>query len=99
MDVITTECQDAQFNLEMNASSTVEFVNSLTFLEVIQNRIEELDQQAVIVNKMYQLIEQYKIAVAPEDLAIYKVILLLFKKSVFVDPYIALIRILFTIFL
>ena len=76
MDVITTECQDAQFKLEMIASSTVEFVDSLTFLEVIQNRIEELDKQAVVVHKMYQLIEQYKIDVVPEDLAIYKVILL-----------------------
>ena len=73
MDIITTECQDAQFKLEINASSTVEFVNSLTFLEVIQNRIDELDKQAVVVDKMYHLIGQYEIDVVPEDMATYKV--------------------------
>lgn len=39
MDAIIGEVQDAQFKLESTPSATLEYVNSLTFLEEIQERV------------------------------------------------------------
>uniref|UniRef100_A0A6Q2Z4C9 Dynein, axonemal, heavy chain 6 n=1 Tax=Esox lucius TaxID=8010 RepID=A0A6Q2Z4C9_ESOLU len=71
MEAIMTEAQDAQFRLEFVPTATAEFVNSLTFLEEIQERIEVLDEQAETVSQMYTLIERYSVPTPPEDLALY----------------------------
>eukprot|EP00063_Salmo_salar_P070646 XP_014045481.1 PREDICTED: dynein heavy chain 6, axonemal-like [Salmo salar] len=41
IDAIIAEAQDAQFKLEFIPSATTEFVNSLTFLEEIQERVRD----------------------------------------------------------
>ncbi|KAJ8000572.1 hypothetical protein DPEC_G00181780 [Dallia pectoralis] len=71
MEAIMGEAQDAQFKLAFVPTATTEFVNSLTFLEEIQDRIELLDEQAEIVSQMYKLIDRYSVPTPPEDLAVY----------------------------
>ena len=77
MDAIISETQDAQFKLEMEPATTFEFVESLTFLEEIQERVEVLDRKSQVIEKMYELIEQYKVPTPPEDFAVFKVSLIL----------------------
>ncbi|XP_063073303.1 dynein axonemal heavy chain 6 [Engraulis encrasicolus] len=71
MDAIIAEVQDGQFRLELTPSSTIEYVNALTFLEEIQERIEVLESQTATVAEMYKLIEQYNVPTPPEDFAVY----------------------------
>ncbi|XP_030643583.1 dynein heavy chain 6, axonemal [Chanos chanos] len=71
MDAIIAEAQDAQFKLEFVPTATTEYVNSLTFLEEIQQRIEELEEETETVCKMYQLIDSYSVPTPPEDFAVY----------------------------
>jgi len=73
MDAIISEAQDAQFKLEMTPASTSEFVESLSFLDEIQERIEPLDEASSIVVMMYDLIDKYQVPTPPEDFAVYKV--------------------------
>ena len=73
MDAIISEAQDAQFKLELTPSSTTEFVEALTFLDEIQDRIEPLDDMSSVVVQMYDLIERYDVPTPPEDFAVYKV--------------------------
>lgn len=80
MDAIISEAQDAQFKLEMVPASTIEFVDSLSFLDDIQERIEPLDEMSSIVVLMYDLIDKYEVPTPPEDFAVYKV------SSIFVSP-------------
>ncbi|XP_064860607.1 dynein axonemal heavy chain 6-like [Oncorhynchus nerka] len=71
IDAIIAEAQDAQFKLEFIPSATTEFVNSLTFLEEIQERMEWLDEQTETVSQMYKLIDSYSVPSPPEDFAVY----------------------------
>lgn len=73
MDKIISEAQDAQFRLELVPSNTMEFVESLTFLDDVQERIEPLDLESSVVVMMYDLIEKYNVPTPPEDFAVYKV--------------------------
>ena len=73
MDEILTEAQDAQFKLEQTPGSTIDYVEHLTFVDEVQDRIEVLDDRTAFVTGMYELIEQYKVPTSPEDLAIFKV--------------------------
>ncbi|KAK0138380.1 Dynein heavy chain 6, axonemal [Merluccius polli] len=41
LDAIVSEAQDAQFKLQFTPSATTEFVNSLTFLDEIQERVRD----------------------------------------------------------
>ncbi|CAK8691447.1 unnamed protein product [Clavelina lepadiformis] len=72
MDGIISEAQDAQFKLEMVPASTIEFVDSLNFLDEIQDRIEPLDELSSVVVLMYDLIDKYDVPTPPEDFAVYK---------------------------
>ncbi|XP_062864847.1 dynein axonemal heavy chain 6 isoform X2 [Trichomycterus rosablanca] len=71
MDAIMTEAQDAQFKLKLVPTSTTEFVDSLTFLDEIQERIEVLDEQTETVCQMYALIESFSVPAPPEDLVVF----------------------------
>ncbi|KAL7841172.1 hypothetical protein SRHO_G00248630 [Serrasalmus rhombeus] len=71
MDAIIAEAQDAQFKLEVVPTVTTEYVNSLTFLEEIQERIEVLDEQMETVCQMYKLIDSYSVPTPPEDFAVF----------------------------
>ncbi|XP_025054886.1 dynein heavy chain 6, axonemal [Alligator sinensis] len=68
---IIAEAQDAKFKLEFLPSTTTEYVNSLIFLDEIQERIENLEEEANVVTQMYQLIEQYQVPAPPEDFALF----------------------------
>uniref|UniRef100_A0A7M4F990 Dynein axonemal heavy chain 6 n=1 Tax=Crocodylus porosus TaxID=8502 RepID=A0A7M4F990_CROPO len=68
---IIAEAQDAKFKLEFLPSTTTEYVNSLIFLDEIQERIESLEEEANVVTQMYQLIEQYQVPAPPEDFALF----------------------------
>uniref|UniRef100_A0A8D0GTF0 Dynein axonemal heavy chain 6 n=1 Tax=Sphenodon punctatus TaxID=8508 RepID=A0A8D0GTF0_SPHPU len=68
---IIVEAQDAKFKLEILPSTTTEYVNSLTFLDEIQDRIESLEEESKIVTQMYQLIELYQVPAPPEDFALF----------------------------
>lgn len=72
MDKIISEAQDAQFRLELAPSTTMEFVESLSFLDDVQERIEPLDLESSVVVMMYDLIEKYNVPTPPEDFAVYK---------------------------
>ncbi|XP_074052253.1 dynein axonemal heavy chain 6 isoform X2 [Macrotis lagotis] len=71
VDAIISEAQDAEYKLEFVPTATVEYVNSLLFLDEIQERIEVLEDEANIVAKMYKLIEQYQVPTPPEDFAVF----------------------------
>ncbi|KAK3507623.1 hypothetical protein QTP70_031174 [Hemibagrus guttatus] len=71
MDAVITEIQDACFKLELTPTATIEYVNSLTFLEEIQERVGFLDQEVETVCEMYKLIESYSVPTPPEDLAVF----------------------------
>ncbi|XP_047672459.1 dynein axonemal heavy chain 6 isoform X2 [Tachysurus fulvidraco] len=72
MDAVITEMQDACFKLELVPTSTTEYVNSLTFLEDIQERIGFLDAEVKTVCEMYKLIDSYSVPTPPEDLAVFR---------------------------
>lgn len=65
--------QNAQYNLESKPQSTMEYVESLTFLDEIQDKIDEKEKNADIAKQLYDLIEQYSVPTPPEDLAVYQV--------------------------
>ncbi|VTJ61405.1 Hypothetical predicted protein [Marmota monax] len=71
VDAIISEAQDAEYKLEFVPSTTIEYVNSLVFLDEIQERIESLEDEGNVVVQMYKLIEQYQIATPPEDFAVF----------------------------
>ncbi|XP_054978204.1 dynein axonemal heavy chain 6 [Sorex araneus] len=71
VDSIISEAQDAEYKLEFVPSTTIEYVNSLVFLDEIQERIESLEEEGNVVIQMYKLIEQYQIATPPEDFAVF----------------------------
>ena len=73
VDRLIVELQDGQFKLEFEPSTTIEFVDSLNFLDEIQARIEPLQKEAQIVNEMYELIEEFTVPTPPEDFAFYQV--------------------------
>ena len=60
-DCLISESQEASFKLEAKPTSTLEYVNSLTFLEKIQERIDPLEKEAEVVKEMYNLIEEFKV--------------------------------------
>lgn len=70
-DCLIAEAQEATFKLESKPNSTIEYVDSLTFLEQIQERIDPLEKEAEVVKEMYELIEEYKVPCPPEDLVVY----------------------------
>ena len=70
-DSLIAEAQEASFKLESVPTTTIEYVNSLTFLEEIQERIEPLEREAEVVKEMYNLIELYRVPCPPEDLVVY----------------------------
>ncbi|XP_074141707.1 dynein axonemal heavy chain 6 isoform X2 [Sminthopsis crassicaudata] len=71
VDAIITEAQDAEYKLEFVPTATVEYVNSLIFLDEIQERIEAIEDEADVVTKMYKLIDLYQIPTPPEDFAVF----------------------------
>ncbi|XP_004388305.1 dynein axonemal heavy chain 6 [Trichechus manatus latirostris] len=71
VDAIISEAQDAEYKLEFVPTTTIEYVNSLVFLDEIQERIESLEEEANIVVRMYKLIEQYQVPTPPEDFAVF----------------------------
>ncbi|KAJ8245285.1 hypothetical protein GJAV_G00269100 [Gymnothorax javanicus] len=71
MDDLITEAQQARYKLVTVPSSTLEFVQSLSFLEEITNRIEALDEEMETVSRMFQLIERYHVAAPAEDVAVF----------------------------
>nr|KAF6307771.1 dynein axonemal heavy chain 6 [Myotis myotis] len=71
VDAIISEAQDAEYKLEFVPSTTIEYVNSLVFLDEIQERIETLEDEGNVVIQMYKLIEQYQVPTPPEDFAVF----------------------------
>ncbi|XP_039708452.1 dynein axonemal heavy chain 6 [Pteropus medius] len=71
VDAIISEAQDAEYKLEFVPTTTTEYVNSLIFLDEIQERIENLEDEGNIVIQMYKLIEQYQVPTPPEDFAVF----------------------------
>ena len=77
VDSLIQFAQNAQYNLESKPQSTVEYVENLTFLDAIQDQIDEKEKASDIVKQLYDLIEEYTIPTPPEDLAVYQVIFIL----------------------
>uniref|UniRef100_A0A452TJF6 Dynein axonemal heavy chain 6 n=1 Tax=Ursus maritimus TaxID=29073 RepID=A0A452TJF6_URSMA len=71
VDAIISEAQDAEYKLEFVPTTTIEYVNSLAFLDEIQERIESLEDEGNVVIQMYKLIEQYQVPTPPEDFAVF----------------------------
>ncbi|XP_012629713.3 dynein axonemal heavy chain 6 [Microcebus murinus] len=71
VDAIISEAQDAEYKLEFVPTTTIEYVNSLVFLDEIQERIESLEEEGNTVIQMYKLIEQYQVPTPPEDFAVF----------------------------
>ncbi|KAM4706665.1 dynein axonemal heavy chain 6 [Discoglossus pictus] len=71
MDAIIAEAQDAQFKLEFSPTTTMEYVNTLVFLDEIQERIEVLEDESNIISEMFKLIDMYHVPTPPEDFAVY----------------------------
>ena len=58
--------------MESKPTQTLEFVETLTFLDTIQDEIDEKEGIAEIAKQLYTLIEEYKVPTPPEDLAVYQ---------------------------
>ncbi|KAM5227834.1 dynein axonemal heavy chain 6 [Ctenodactylus gundi] len=71
VDAIISEAQDAEYKLEFMPTTTIEYVNSLVFLDEIQERIESLEDEGNVVVQMYKLIDQYQVLTPPEDFAVF----------------------------
>ncbi|XP_021113900.1 dynein heavy chain 6, axonemal [Heterocephalus glaber] len=71
VDAIISEAQDAEYKLEFIPTTTTEYVNSLVFLDEIQERIESLEDEGNVVVQMYKLIDQYQVPTPPEDFAVF----------------------------
>ncbi|KAG7265209.1 hypothetical protein CRUP_027698, partial [Coryphaenoides rupestris] len=71
LDAIVSEAEDAKFRLDLVPSATTEFVNSLTFLDEIQERVTVLEEQQETVCQMYGLMETYAVPAPAEDFALY----------------------------
>ncbi|XP_040273964.1 dynein heavy chain 6, axonemal [Bufo bufo] len=71
MDAIIAEAQDAQFKLEFYPTTTLDYVNTLIFLDEIQERIDVLEDESNVVAQMYQLIDSYNVPTPPEDFAVF----------------------------
>ncbi|XP_053520536.1 dynein axonemal heavy chain 6 [Artibeus jamaicensis] len=71
VDAIISEAQDAEYKLDFVPTTTIEYVNSLIFLDDIQERIESLEDEGNVVMQMYKLIEQYQVPTPPEDFAVF----------------------------
>ncbi|KAG9480610.1 hypothetical protein GDO78_012200 [Eleutherodactylus coqui] len=69
MDAILAEAQDAEFKLQFYPTTTLDYVNTLIFLDEIQERIDVLEEESNVVAQMYQLIESYNVPTPPEDFA------------------------------
>ena len=76
-DCLIQFAQNAQYNLELKPQSTMEYVESLTFLDEIQDQIDEKEKDAEIVKQLYDLIEEFTVPVPPEDMAVYQVCFLI----------------------
>ncbi|XP_028414460.1 dynein heavy chain 6, axonemal-like [Dendronephthya gigantea] len=72
VDSLMEFCQDSQFKLEIIPSTTEEYVDSLTFLDEIQEQIEDLETNCTTAKELYNLIETYTVPTPPEDLAVYQ---------------------------
>ncbi|XP_047126546.1 dynein axonemal heavy chain 6 isoform X3 [Hydra vulgaris] len=72
VDDLIQFCQKSLYNLEFKPSSTLEFVDSLNFLDDIQNIIDEKEKDSDTVKQLYDLIEKYSIPIPPENLAVYQ---------------------------
>ncbi|XP_022090689.1 dynein heavy chain 6, axonemal-like isoform X2 [Acanthaster planci] len=72
VDKLIAEAQDAQYKLEIIPSTTKEFVEALTFLDEIQERIDPLEAEALVIKDMYDLVDQYHVPTPPEDFAVYQ---------------------------
>ncbi|XP_055873384.1 dynein axonemal heavy chain 6-like isoform X2 [Biomphalaria glabrata] len=72
VDRLIAELQDANFRLEVVPTTTIEFVNSLRFLDDIQLRIDPLEREALIVKEMYELIDQFHVPMPDVDLVTYQ---------------------------
>jgi dynein heavy chain len=70
-DSLISELQEAISKLENKPQTTIDFVEILTFLDKIQDRIDPLEKEAEIVKEMYELIDQFKVPCPPEDLVVY----------------------------
>ncbi|XP_060941446.1 dynein axonemal heavy chain 6 [Limanda limanda] len=71
LDAIISEANDAQFKLEFSPTTTAELASSLIFLDEIQERITELDEEQETVCKMYNLINMYSVPTPPEDMIVF----------------------------
>lgn len=72
-DCLIQFAQNAQYNLELKPQITMEYVESLTFLDQIQDQIDEKEKEAEIVKQLYDLIDEFNVPVPPEDMAVYQV--------------------------
>lgn len=73
VDNLILFAQNAQSRLENKPQKTTEFVESLSFLDEIQEQIDEQEKVTDTVKQLYDLIEEYKVPATPEDLAVYQV--------------------------
>ena len=65
--------QDAVLHLDGEPTTTMDYVNLLTFMEEMGGQVEKVEEEAGIVKDLYELIDKYQVPVAPEDLAVYQV--------------------------
>ena len=72
-DRVIRVAQDAVFKLDVEPTSTLDYVTLLTFLEEIQTQTEQLEDDSSVVKELYDLIDKYQVPCPPEDLAMYQV--------------------------
>ncbi|KAL3319655.1 Dynein heavy chain 6, axonemal [Cichlidogyrus casuarinus] len=72
VDRLLGESQDAEYNLSINPTSTVDYVNLLNFLNQIVERIDVLEKEVDTVSSLYDLIKVFRVPTPPEDLAVYQ---------------------------
>ena len=66
---VAEQMHAASFQLEADPSTTEEFVDSLSFVENIDNVMEGIEKELKLVTDLYALIDRFSIEAPPEDVA------------------------------
>ncbi|XP_075260085.1 dynein axonemal heavy chain 6-like isoform X4 [Convolutriloba macropyga] len=71
LDKILEEADSGVYKLQIKPETTIDYVECLSFLDQIQERIDSLDVEADIVKALYKLIEKYEVPHPPADKVLF----------------------------
>ncbi|RZF48033.1 hypothetical protein LSTR_LSTR002099 [Laodelphax striatellus] len=68
IDALLAEGQDAAMYLEIEPRTTQDFVEYLDFLEKVSLRVEQMENELEYCRELYDIIEEFEVPCAPEEI-------------------------------